>query len=165
MCPLLADQVLGGGPGAFGLTVSAAGLGAIVGGLIALGLRTVTMRRVFVGAIGLSASLALLGSVGEARWLTLPLILMWGAFGTIMLTGTSSLIQAYTPPSLEGRMMSFYAFGIAGTTPLGSIILTSIVAVSDIEMGMLLFGLAALVFIGVMVHVARRAQVLDSPSP
>lgn len=165
MCPLLADQVLGGGPGAFGLTVSAAGLGAIIGGLIALGLRTVTMRRVLVGAIGLSASLALLGVVGEARWLTLPLILMWGAFGTIMLTGTSSLIQAYTPPSLEGRMMSFYAFGIAGTTPLGSIILTSIVAASDIEMGVLLFGLAALVFIGVMVHVARRAQVLGSPSP
>ena len=145
--------------------MSAAGLGAIVGGLIALGLRTVTMRRVLVGAIGLSASLALLGVVGEARWLTLPLILMWGAFGTIMLTGTSSLIQAYTPPSLEGRMMSFYAFGIAGTTPLGSIILTSIVAASDIEMGVLLFGLAALVFIGVMVHVARRAQVLGSPSP
>jgi hypothetical protein len=32
-------------------------------------------------------------------------------------------------------------------------------------MGVLLFGLAALVFIGVMVHVARRAQVLGSPSP
>lgn len=163
MCPLLADQVLGGGPGAFGLTVGAAGLGAVIGGFIALALRTVTVRRVLVGAIGLSASLALLGAVGDASWLTLPLLLTWGAFGTIMLTGASSLIQAYTPPSLEGRMMSFYAFGIAGTTPLGSIILTSIVAVSDIELGMLLFGLAALIFIGVMVAFARRTRRPDSP--
>lgn len=156
MCPLLAADVLGDGPEAFGLTVSAAGLGAIVGGVIALGLKRVTMRRVLVGAIGLSASLALLGVVGQAPAATLPLLVAWGIFGTIMLTGTSALVQAFTPPALEGRMMSFYAFGIAGTTPLGSVVLTALVVAADIQMALMVFGLAALAFVAVIAAVAWR---------
>jgi len=157
MCPLLARNVLGAGPEAFGLTVSAAGAGSIIGGIVSLCLPSVTMRRVVVSAAGLAVSLVAMGLVGDIPQATLPLLVIWGCFGTLMLTGASALLQALTPAELEGRMMSFYALGIMGTTPLGSVLLAVLVAHSDIEIGLMIFGFASLACVSVgLAYVVRR---------
>lgn len=122
LMPIFADRVLAGGPNAYGLLMSAAGLGAL-GGSGAL-----TMRRDLHGlglwiassASGFGACLVLF-SLSRSLWLSAALLVPAGFCMMIEMAASNTLIQAMVPDRLRGRVMAVYSMMFMGMAPLGAL--------------------------------------------
>jgi MFS family permease len=115
---------LGQGAEGLGLVLSAAGVGAVIGGLrmAAQGRRRRRARILLVAGLGLAASLIGVGVAGSFP-ATLVLMLAVG-WGTVTYSTTSNtVIQNIVPEVLRGRIMSLYTVVMVGLMPIGSLIL------------------------------------------
>lgn len=128
-------QRLGRGPEGFGLLMAAAGLGAVVGGLmLAASSRSVpTSRTLFGSAFVVAAGNIVAGLVSsfEATLVALALI-GWGLSRYTATTNT--LIQSIVPDRLRGRIVSLYVVAVQGMM-VGSGIVSGVLATA--------FGLSA----------------------
>jgi MFS family permease len=156
--PVLARDVLGGGPDTYGFLMAASGIGSLSSALsLAFGQRP-TLRLLLVGAGAIGVSLMLLG---VSRWLPTSLLLMlvlgWGVIA--MAATTNTLIQLTVPDVLRGRVMSVYTTVFAGSTPIGGLFAGTIAAMAGVPVALIAGGalalLAALVA-GWRVPAARR---------
>ncbi|MES1256803.1 MAG: MFS transporter, partial [Acidobacteriota bacterium] len=121
LMPIFADAILHRGAAAFGLLMSATGLGAMFGALL-LASRT--------GVTGLSRWLAIASTVfpvtlfgfAFSRHLPLSCFLMFAAgFAMMIHVGvTNTLIQSMVPDHFRGRVMSVYSMVLIGISPLGA---------------------------------------------
>lgn len=124
LLPVFASEVLGGGPGLFGVLQACAGAGALAGGVSLLlrpgGLRGLG-RRVAVGASALGLGL-LVASRSRLPALTGASLVLAG-FGYITQTaGTMTLLQGLSPPELRGRVMGLFSTLFVGMTPFGALL-------------------------------------------
>jgi len=123
--PVLADQRLPEGAGAFGLLISAFAGGNLIGYLIAgalprpggTGMRTILV--VLLAAFGV-----VIGSLGFISW-------TWVDFGLLLLLGLGNgyiaiilftWMQTRTPKEMLGRMMSILMFSNTGLVPISQAI-------------------------------------------
>lgn len=121
LMPVIARNILHGGPATFSMLMTASGAGAFIGALF-LGLRKkktgfdhiIAYASVFFGAgmITLSFSNSLVLSV-----LTISLT---GACMMILMSATISFIQTIIEESKRGRIMSCYTMIFTGAAPAGS---------------------------------------------
>ena len=122
LMPIVADRILHGGPNAYGLLLSASGLGALAGAA------TLTMRRhirglgrwVAVSAIGFGVTLIAF-SLSRRLWLSTLLLVPAGFFVMIEMASSNTLIQSMIPNRLRGRVMSVYSMMFMGMAPLGAL--------------------------------------------
>lgn len=123
LMPVIASQVLGGGPRENGFLIGAAGVGATLG---ALGVASVGMPRrpgrVIVG-FGVAGAAGLV-ALSLSRELQLSMGITAFAAGAIMafMATCNSTIQAYTPDALRGRIMSLYTFALIGSGPFNALL-------------------------------------------
>ena len=124
--PALARD-LGQGAEGLGLVLSAAGIGAVVGGLrlAASSGRGRQARVLAVAGLGLAAGLLAIPFAGSFL-VTLALMLVVG-WGMVTYSATSNtVIQTIVPDLLRGRIMSLYTLVMIGLMPVGSLILGAI---------------------------------------
>ena len=122
LMPIMADRILHGGPNAYGLLLSASGVGALAGAV------TLTMRRhiqglgrwVAVSAIGFGVTLIAF-SLSRVLWLSALLLVPAGFFVMIEMASSNTLIQSMIPDRLRGRVMSVYSMMFMGMAPLGAL--------------------------------------------
>jgi MFS family permease len=122
LMPIIADRVLHGGPNAYGLLLSASGVGALAGAV------TLTTRRHIRGLgrwVALSASgfgVALIAfSFSRTLWTSAVLLVPAGFFMMIEMAASNTLIQSMIPDRLRGRVMSVYSMMFMGMAPLGAL--------------------------------------------
>jgi MFS family permease len=124
--PSLAQE-LGQGAEGLGLVLSAAGVGAVAGGLrMAASAGRRRRARVLVSA-GLVLAAGLIGVAFAGSFpITLALMLAVG-WGTVTYSATSNtVIQTIVPDVLRGRIMSLYTVVMVGLMPVGSVVLGAI---------------------------------------
>jgi MFS family permease len=122
LMPIVADRILHGGPNAYGLLMSASGLGALAGAA------SLTVRRqlsglgrwVAVSAAGFGASLIAF-SFSRSLWLSAALLLPAGFFVMVEMAASNTLIQAMIPDRLRGRVMAVYSMMFMGMAPIGAL--------------------------------------------
>jgi predicted MFS family arabinose efflux permease len=119
--PLLARQVLGLGAEGFGFLMAALGVGAVSGAL------SVGFRRapepplggmLVAGTIAVSGLLAL--SAVRHAWTAVPLLVVTGWSGLMLVASCNTRLQLSTPDELRGRMMSIYVLLWGGMYPIGA---------------------------------------------
>jgi len=115
--PKLADEQWGG-EGRFGLILSVASVGSLVGALLTARLPLVTMRwylgcTVLLGLSGLVMAWA--PNVELALALALPL----GVGGAGFVTGANAIVQQESPSDMRGRLLALTAVAFLGSTPIG----------------------------------------------
>jgi MFS family permease len=127
LMPIFADRILGGGPYAYGLLMSAAGLGAL-GGSGAL-----TVRRDLHGLgrwIAVCASsfggCLILFSFSRSLWLSAALLVPAGFCMMVEMAASNTLIQSMVPDRLRGRVMAVYSMMFMGMAPLGALMAGSL---------------------------------------
>jgi MFS family permease len=121
--PVVAEEVLHGGPQAYGLLMSAAGVGSLLGA-VALALKRRTsglLVWVPAGAAGFGAALILF-SFSRAFWLSAALLVPAGFCMMVQMASVNTLVQSMVPDRLRGRVMSVYAMMFLGMAPFGSLL-------------------------------------------
>jgi MFS family permease len=171
LLPVYARDILHAGPRAYGLMVSAFGLGSLLSAvsmtrrLDRWGLR----RNLLVGLTVAGAGMA-----GFAWSRSLPLTLAMGfaaGFGLILYVASSNiLVQLTTEDRYRGRVMSFYTFMFIGTAPLGALIAGSLAQrfgapVATSFSAAVLLGGAAWVAHRLRVIAAREAREAEARPP
>lgn len=122
LLPLVSRNVLGGGPGFYGLLLGAAGAGAVLGALVMPPLR----RRLDADGIVLAASLLAAASIAclafaPPRWLAPLILVLLGASWISTLTTLNGTAQAVLPNWVRGRGLAVYLTVFNGALAIGSV--------------------------------------------
>jgi MFS family permease len=121
--PVFARDVLHGGARGFGLLMSAAGIGAVLGAL------QFASRTTYKGLAKWIAVMSVICSVGlivfsrsQLFWLSAAVLFVVGFAATSQMAATNTTVQNRVPDELRGRMMAVYATMFMGVQPIGSLI-------------------------------------------
>jgi MFS family permease len=123
LMPVFAEQILHGGPRAYGLLLGSAGIGALIAAM-ALAMRRGVEgmeRWVGVAAAGFGVCLVLF-SVSRLFWLSLALLMPAGFCMMVGPISSNTLIQSIVPDHLRGRVMAVYSMMFLGMTPFGALL-------------------------------------------
>lgn len=123
LMPVMASQVLHGGPHTLGFLMAASGLGALGGAVFLASRRTV---RGFGTVIVSTAATFGLGLVAFALSRNVPLslvtMLLCGFGMMVTMAASNTVLQTIVDEHMRGRLMSFYAMAFMGTAPFGSLL-------------------------------------------
>ena len=141
--------------------MAAAGAGAIGSSLMFSVLRSHgrLYAIVLVGAVGVSASMFLLGNVNKMIW-GIAVAAMLGFFASMVSIGSQSEVQMQVDNELRGRVMGLWTLAIIGGPAVGSIVAGALA--SDVGPQATLFafaGVSLLLTILVAMIQPRRAGV------
>jgi MFS family permease len=122
LLPVIASDVMGGGPGTLGALQSASGFGALAGALYlasrksVLGLGRVIAIATALFGLGLAAFSRAHGLV-----LALPLLFVAGYGMMVQTAGSNTILQTVVEEDKRGRVMSLLGMSLFGSVPLGSL--------------------------------------------
>lgn len=159
--PAFAER-LGLSSGGYSIMLSANGLGAILGGLL-LGWTGMTkLRPIMVTAGALLWSLfALSFAFSTVYALSLVFLLMVGLMQLVFSSMAQSIVQAWAPPALRGRVVGVYNFSAHGMRALSGFAMGSLAGLLGAPYALsLLAGIIAIVILGASL-VARAMWNLE----
>ena len=123
LMPMIASQVLHGGPHTLGFLMTASGLGAVAGALYLASRRSVLgLGRVMVVATLAFGSGMIAFGFARSLWLALLILPIAGGGFMVEMASTNTILQTITKEHLRGRVMAFYTMAFLGTAPIGSLL-------------------------------------------
>ena len=164
--PLLTRDMLGRGPGTFGLLMASLGIGAMTG---ALALGTASHAEPSVPALATAAAVSCFGLVTLSAvthvGIAVVVLFVVGLASIVAVAGVNTALQVMAPEALRGRVMSIYTLIFGGVFPFGAF-LAGLTAetwgVRTALAGAGTFGLIALT--AILIAGGRRAVALGGPS-
>jgi MFS family permease len=123
--PLLAHDTFHGGADAYGWLLGAFGVGAVVGGLYALGRAKTGIARLGRMAVGYAAAMALL-AIAPTLWTAVGAAVLVGVATILFLTTGNSTVQLSSDPHYRGRVMALWSVALVGSTPIGAPIIGAV---------------------------------------
>ena len=124
LLPVVATDVLGGGPRTLGLLMAAMGLGALTGALFLASRQTVVgLGRLIVIAATLFGLSLVLFSFARSVTIALPLLALAGFGMMTQMASSNTVLQTLVDDDKRGRVMSLYTMAFTGTAPLGSLLI------------------------------------------
>jgi MFS family permease len=158
--PLLVNRVLHGSSVDYVLITCSMGLGGLLGGLY-VAHRSRPTRKL----LGLLAAAfgVLMGIVAAAPsiWLACIAIVPMGAASLAFVSTANATLQLHSDERMRGRVMSLYAMGFLGTTPIGALVVSSVAAASNARIAIAV-GALATVGASALLLGASRARVATS---
>jgi MFS family permease len=121
LVPVIAAETLDAGPRTFGIISSCFGVGALAGSLLTAASGSAGLRRLFIGAIGLTAGMVVLATQDTVVAASVVLFGL-GIFFVFWTASSESILQLTAPDHLRGRVMSLYMFTFGGVSPLGALL-------------------------------------------
>ncbi len=123
LMPVMAKEVLGGGPGTLGLLMTAVGVGALSAGIYLASRRSVRGLSGVILAGTILFGLGLAGFSLATRVEVAAVMLAIAGVGFItQMASSNTVIQTIVEERFRGRVMGFYTMAIVGTMPIGSLL-------------------------------------------
>jgi MFS family permease len=123
LMPVMATEVLHGGPNTLGLLMGASGAGAVLAALYMASRRTVLgLGRVMAGATATFGAGLIAFGLARDLWVALLVLPVVGGGFMLEMAATNTILQTITEERLRGRVMAFYTMAFLGTPPLGSLL-------------------------------------------
>jgi MFS family permease len=145
LMPLLATQVLHGGPYTLGLLTAALGAGALMASLVLAARKSVVGLGRVIAAATAAFGLGLAGlSLSHSLVLSLFLLLAAGFAMVSQMAASNAVLQTIVDEQQRGRVMSYYTMAFFGMGPLGSLLAGAMAATMGIQTTYLTFGCIAL---------------------
>jgi len=121
LLPLIARDLIKGGPLVFGVLLGAFGAGAVVGAFLSARLRRMLTTEALVRATfaAYATSAAIIG-ISTAMWLTMLALAVAGACWVLALSTFNATVQLSAPRWVVGRALSLYQMATFGGMAAGS---------------------------------------------
>jgi MFS family permease len=129
LMPVVASDVLHGGPSTLGTLMSASGVGALAGA-VALAVRRTVLglgTRIVVCSGLLGASLIAFG-LSRNLWLSLLVLPVIGFSMMQHMAASNTILQTIVDDEKRGRVMAFYSMAFQGMAPFGSLMAGTLAA-------------------------------------
>jgi hypothetical protein len=121
MMPLVARDLIGGGPSTFGMLLGAFGVGGVIGGLSIRRLRGALANELLVRlACGVVALSVITLGLSKIFALTLLSLLVGGASWVVVLSTFNVTVQLSSPRWVVARALALYQMAIFGGMTIGS---------------------------------------------
>ncbi|MGE0392127.1 MAG: MFS transporter [Vicinamibacterales bacterium] len=123
LMPVMAKEVLGGGPNTLGLLMASVGAGALASGLYLASRASVRglSRVILTGTVLFGAGLTGFSFAGHTGLAAATLAVSGMGFISQM-ASSNTVIQTVVDEQFRGRVMGFYTMAIVGTIPVGSLL-------------------------------------------
>ena len=167
LLPLEATVVLQSGAVVFGLLSSALGAGALIGALVLARRTGAPTNRMLISMAAtfgvLEAAMALTRSVPVA----LVMIAITGYAMSSFSASANTRTQLSSPPEMRGRVMSVYTMVFIGTTPIGSLLISSVASAFGTPVAFVVSGAPCFIVACVAAWLWRRqdARGLSDSAP
>jgi MFS family permease len=144
--PIYAHDILHGGPKTFGLLMSAAGVGAVLGALQFAARTVYTGMAKWIGATCTVCGVCLI-AMSQARsfWSCALLLFAVGFAATSQMAATNTVVQRRSPDAMRSRLMAVYATMFMGVQPIGALLAGGVAKRIGTPDTLLLFGMVLLV--------------------
>ena len=146
LLPAYAKENLHGNSDTLGYLMSALGAGALTGALYMASRKSVLglgkIISMSVGILGLSIVLA---SFSGILYFSLIALFFGGLSMILSLSSINTMLQTIADEDKRGRVMSFYAMALMGTTPIGNLLAGSIASAIGIPQTFLIGGTITLI--------------------
>jgi MFS family permease len=144
--PVFARDVLHREARGFGLLMSAAGVGAVLGALQFAARTSYKGMARWIAAMSTICALALIAfSRSQVFWVSAAVLFVVGFTATSQMAATNTTVQNRVPDRLRGRIMAVYATMFMGVQPIGSLIAGGIAKRIGAPDTLMLFGVFVLV--------------------
>ena len=121
--PIFAVDILHRGAKGYGMLMSTAGMGAVLGALYFAGRTTYKGLARWIAGTSLLCGVGLvLFSQSGVYWFSAAVLLVVGFAATVQMAATNTTVQSRVPDELRGRVMAVYATMFMGVQPVGSLI-------------------------------------------
>lgn len=121
LMPLIARDLIGGGPVTYGLLLGAFGFGAVLGALSSQRLRRALTNETLVrGALVAFGAAAIVAASSRVLFVTMPAMMLAGAAWLTALSTFNATVQTSAPRWVAGRALSQYQVLTFGGIALGS---------------------------------------------
>jgi MFS family permease len=158
--PIFASEVLHRGAKGFGLLMSAAGVGAVLGALHFAARTSYKGLARWIAATSTTCAVGLvIFSQSRYFWLSMAVLLVVGFCATVQMAATNTTLQNRVPDQLRGRIMAVYATMFMGVQPIGSLIAGGVAKHIGAPYTLAVFG--TLCFLGSMVFIFRVVMPLQ----
>jgi MFS family permease len=146
LIPIVAKEILGGGAGTYGVLMSAAGVGALLGSLYSASGWAVRRKGTALTAGSLSFPLLLFAfSFSRNYALSVALLTAIGFFFVLQNAPANSLLQSIVPDHLRGRVMAIYVSLFLGLLRVGSLLVGLLAAATSVTFALAASAAASLV--------------------
>jgi MFS family permease len=123
LMPMVATEMLSGGPTTLGLLMAAIGVGALVGAVILAARKSVLgLGRVIPLAAGTFGVGLIAFSFSHLLWFSMAFLVVTGLGFMVQMASSNTLLQTIVDEDKRGRVMSFYTMAVMGITPFGSLL-------------------------------------------
>jgi MFS family permease len=162
--PIYARDILHSGARGFGLLMSAAGVGAVLGALQFAARTQYKGLARWIGATCTACALGLLVfSFATSFWLCTVVLFVVGFAATSQMAATNTIIQQRVPDEMRSRLMAVYATMFMGVMPIGALIAGVIAKHIGAPRTILIFGSAVLA--GSLVFISRVVMKVKREEP
>jgi MFS family permease len=146
LLPAYAKEILQGGSDTLGYLMSSLGAGALLSALYMASRKTlVGLGKIISGSIGILGMAIVLASFSHSRVLSYVACFFGGLSMILLLSAINTLLQTLTDEDKRGRVMSFYAMAVMGTTPIGNLLTGSLASGIGIPHTLLICGIVTLI--------------------
>ena len=123
LMPVLAGDVLHGGPNTLGMLTAASGFGALAGALFLASRKSVIgLGRLMAMMTGLLGVSTVGVSCSRVLEVSLGLLVLTGFAMMVQLAASNTVLQTIVEEDKRGRVMSLYAMAFMGMAPVGSLL-------------------------------------------
>jgi predicted MFS family arabinose efflux permease len=163
--PVFARDILHRGAQGFGLLMSTAGVGAVLGALQFAARTSYQGLARWIAFMSVVCSLGLIVfSQSHVFWLSSAVLFVVGFAATSQMAATNTTVQNRVPDELRGRVMAVYATMFMGVQPIGSLIAGGVAKRIGAPYTLTVFGIlvlsASLIFVALVVlRMQKQAQV------
>jgi MFS family permease len=162
--PLLAKFQFNGDAGSYALLSAALGAGAVIGGLLVAGQRSVShgqlVRSALLFGLAVTASAFM-----PSLWLSAVAMVLVGVCSIAFATMGNSLLQLESNPQMRGRVMAFWSVAVLGSSTIGGPIVGWTGQVFGARWGLALGGVAGVIAAGLGVWLHARAVAAEGAAP
>lgn len=145
LMPLVARDLVQGGPLTFGVLLGAFGVGAVGGAFLSARLRRAMTTEALIRLtfLAFAASVALI-AVSRSLWLTLPPLAVAGGCWVMTLSTFNATVQLSAPRWVVGRALALYQMGAFGGMAVGSWVWGRALLIVGVEEALLIAALTLL---------------------
>lgn len=165
--PIFAKDILHRGAEGFGLLLSTAGVGAVLGALQFAARTSYKGLAKWIASMSTVCALCLiLFSTSHIFWLSAALLFVIGFTATSQMAATNTTVQNRVPDELRGRVMAVYATLFMGVQPIGSLLAGGIAKRIGAPRTLAIFGVLVLIgSVSFAYHVFSRLRQGTRASP